>query len=97
MLRGSSWAEAKGRVLGGDSLTELRSSLLALCADPIARVKGSDQRKYEALVQMASASDVVVLLGADGARWWYTAHVDGGKLSLSAADSSAGDLRDRQG
>lgn len=83
-------AEAKSRVGGGDGLENLLAALKAKQGDPAADVSKGHERKWAEILAFARQSpeqSLVLLLVAEGARWWFRATADGEALHMEPSDA----------
>jgi len=82
-------AEAKSRVGGGDGLGNLRKALEMKQRDAAAEVSGGHERKWAeilAFAQQLTDEPLVLLLVADGARWWFRVTAEGEVMHMEPSD-----------
>jgi hypothetical protein len=82
-------AEAKARVGGRDGLNALRRGFDRLQQDPSTPVDKGHGPKWEELVRLTAAGSLDLLLVADGARWWFSAHRDAQTNELRVVETDA--------
>ena len=83
-------AEAKARTDGADGLSSLVKAFQRLYLDPSASVPSGQRRKWQELLRLTRGHPIQLLLVADGARWWFSASQEEGKLVLEPYELTSG-------